>query len=92
MYTKPTHIVHRAYQVALSFAQYIYGIYLGLNSKRIDPPVKCTCLIIVHFVALPFLVRTELLLAPLLPLFTGYIISLLGFNVAKHVLPLYFGS
>ncbi|KAH9849020.1 UNC-50-like protein [Lenzites betulinus] len=55
------------------FAQYVYGIYLGLNT-------------------LPFLVRTELLLAPLLPLFTGYIVSLLGFNVAKHVLPLYFGS
>ncbi|KAI9061610.1 UNC-50-like protein, partial [Trametes sanguinea] len=55
------------------FAQYIYGIYLGLNT-------------------LPFLVRTELLLAPLLPLFTGYIISLLGFNVAQHILPLYFGS
>lgn len=45
-----------------------------------------------HPIALPFLVRTELLLAPLLPLFTGYIVSLLGFNVAKHVLPLYFGS
>ncbi|KAH8101896.1 UNC-50-like protein [Cristinia sonorae] len=42
--------------------------------------------------ALPFLVRSELLLAPLLPLFTGYVVSLLGFNVAKHVLPLYFGS
>ncbi|TCD68368.1 hypothetical protein EIP91_010877 [Steccherinum ochraceum] len=42
--------------------------------------------------ALPFLVRSELLLAPLLPLFIGYVISLLGFNVAKHVLPLYFGS
>lgn len=56
-----------------AFAQYIYGVYLGLN-------------------ALPFLVRTELLLGPLLPLFTGYIISLLGFNVAKHVLPVYFGS
>lgn len=42
--------------------------------------------------ALPFLVRTELLLAPLLPLFVGYVISLLGFNVAKHVLPVYFGS
>ncbi|KAI0646653.1 UNC-50-like protein [Trametes meyenii] len=55
------------------FAQYIYGIYLGLNT-------------------LPFLVRTELLLAPLLPLFTGYIVSLLGFNVAKHVLAVYFGS
>ncbi|OCH88399.1 UNC-50-like protein [Obba rivulosa] len=56
-----------------AFAQYVYGIYLGLN-------------------ALPFLVRTEVLLAPLLPLFTGYIVSLLGFNVAKHVLPMYFGS
>ncbi|KAI0747165.1 UNC-50-like protein [Daedaleopsis nitida] len=55
------------------FAQYIYGVYLGVNT-------------------LPFLVRTELLLAPLLPLFTGYIVSLLGFNIAKHVLPLYFGS
>ena len=41
--------------------------------------------------ALPFLVRTELLLAPLLPLFAAYVVSLLGFNVAKHVLPAYFG-
>ncbi|PBK83420.1 UNC-50 protein [Armillaria gallica] len=56
-----------------AFAQYTYGIYLGLN-------------------ALPFLVRSELLLSPLLPLFTAYIISLLGFNVAKHVLAIYFGS
>ncbi|KAL5514463.1 hypothetical protein ACEPAG_2551 [Sanghuangporus baumii] len=54
------------------FAQYMYGVYLGLN-------------------ALPFLVRTELLLSPLLPLFVGYIVSLLGFNIAKHVLPIYFG-
>ncbi|KAI0341392.1 UNC-50-like protein [Trametopsis cervina] len=56
-----------------AFAQYIYGIYLGLN-------------------ALPFLIRSELLLAPLLPLFAAYIVSLIGFNVAKFVLPLYFGS
>ncbi|KAG7447016.1 UNC-50-like protein [Guyanagaster necrorhizus] len=56
-----------------AFAQYTYGIYLGLN-------------------ALPFLVRSELLLSPLLPLFTAYIISLLGFNIAKHVLTIYFGS
>ncbi|KAF8156847.1 UNC-50 [Crassisporium funariophilum] len=54
-----------------AFAQYIYGIYLGLN-------------------ALPFLVRSELLLSPLLPLFTAYIVSLLGFNVAQHVLRAYF--
>ncbi|KAF8880064.1 UNC-50-like protein [Infundibulicybe gibba] len=56
-----------------AFAQYIYGIYLGLN-------------------ALPFLIRSELLLSPLLPLFTAYILSLLGFNVAKHLLTAYFGS
>jgi len=56
-----------------AFAQYTYGIYLGLN-------------------ALPFLIRSELLLAPLLPLFMGYVVSLLGFGVAKHVLSLYFGS
>ena len=43
-------------------------------------------------IALPFLIRTELLLSPLLPLFTGYILTLLGFNVAKHVLEAYFGS
>jgi len=42
--------------------------------------------------ALPFLIRSELLLAPLLPLFAGYIVSLVGFNIATHVLPLYFGS
>jgi len=54
-----------------AFAQYTYGIYLGLN-------------------ALPFLVRSELLLSPLLPLFVIYIISLLGLNVAQFVLHAYF--
>ncbi|KAH8817857.1 UNC-50 [Flagelloscypha sp. PMI_526] len=42
--------------------------------------------------ALPFLIRTSLLLAPLLPLFVGYVISLLGFNVSRWVLGAYFGS
>jgi len=42
------------------------------------------------FIALPFLVRSEFLLSPLLPLFITYIISLLGFNVARHVLHAYF--
>jgi len=54
-----------------AFAQYTYGIYLGLN-------------------ALPFLVRSELLLSPLLPIFTAYIVSLLGFNIAQAVLGFYF--
>ncbi|KAF8837877.1 UNC-50 [Paxillus ammoniavirescens] len=55
------------------FAQYIYGVYLGLS-------------------ALPFLIRAEILLAPLMPLFASYVVSLLGFNVANHALQAYFGS
>ncbi|KAI6003014.1 UNC-50 [Pisolithus albus] len=55
------------------FAQYIYGVYLGLS-------------------ALPFLIRAEILLSPLLPLFASYVVSLLGFNVASHVLRAYFTS
>ncbi|KAF7323611.1 hypothetical protein MKEN_00581600 [Mycena kentingensis (nom. inval.)] len=42
--------------------------------------------------ALPFLARTTLLLAPLLPLGAGYVVSLLGFNVARWVLGVYFGA
>ncbi|KZS97176.1 UNC-50 protein [Sistotremastrum niveocremeum HHB9708] len=56
-----------------AFAQYTYGVYLGLS-------------------ALPFLIRTELLLFPLLPLVATYIVSLVGFNIAKRALALYFGS
>ena len=74
---------------ALRFAQYIYGVYLGLNGESLrNPRLQSTHGI---YLALPFLIRTELLLAPLLPLFAAYIVSLLGFNVAKHVLPFYFG-
>ncbi|KAJ7056244.1 UNC-50 [Mycena amicta] len=42
--------------------------------------------------ALPFLARTTLLLAPLLPLGAAYVVSLLGFNVARWVLRVYFGA
>nr|GAT48853.1 predicted protein [Mycena chlorophos] len=42
--------------------------------------------------ALPFLARTTLLLAPLLPLGAAYVVSLLGFNVARWVLGVYFGA
>ncbi|KAF8217733.1 UNC-50, partial [Mycena galopus ATCC 62051] len=42
--------------------------------------------------ALPFLARTTLLLAPLLPLGAAYVVSLLGFNVARWVLSVYFGT
>ncbi|KAJ7098266.1 UNC-50 [Mycena epipterygia] len=41
--------------------------------------------------ALPFLAHTTLLLAPLLPLGVAYVVSLLGFNVARWVLGVYFG-
>lgn len=78
------HLEHR-------FAQYTYGIYLGLNGKKFCNASKQR-LDLRHTPALPFLIRSELLLSPLLPLFTAYIISLLGFNVAKHVLGVYFRS
>ncbi|KAJ7089206.1 UNC-50 [Mycena belliarum] len=42
--------------------------------------------------ALPFLAHTTLLLAPLLPLGVAYVVSLLGFNVARWVLSVYFGA
>lgn len=41
--------------------------------------------------ALPFLIRSELLLFPLAILFVLYIVSLLGFNVSRNFLELYFG-
>ncbi|WVW78421.1 hypothetical protein I302_100375 [Kwoniella bestiolae CBS 10118] len=44
------------------------------------------------YVALPFIARSELLLSPLLPLFGGYLLSLLGFNIAKFTLEFYFGQ
>lgn len=74
------------------FAQYVYGIYLGLNGACSLGGDGITDAERSSVLALPFLIRSELLLAPLLPLFAAYIVSLLGFNVAKHVLPLYFGS
>ncbi|RSH86715.1 uncharacterized protein EHS24_004986 [Apiotrichum porosum] len=44
------------------------------------------------YAALPFVARSELFLAPLLPLFGGYLLSLLGFNIARTTLELYFGQ
>lgn len=42
------------------------------------------------YAALPFVARSQVLLSPLLPIFGGYLLSLLGFNTAKHALELYF--
>jgi len=41
--------------------------------------------------ALPFLARTEVILLPLIPILTGFIASLLGVNVARRALIMYFG-
>lgn len=41
--------------------------------------------------ALPFLIRSELLLFPIVIFFGLWIVSLLGFNIAKKVLGVYFG-
>ena len=70
----------------------MYGVYLGLNGEISPVPNPIGHIIEWFYVlALPFLIRTELLLSPLLPLFAAYVVSLLGFNVAKHVLTIYFG-
>jgi len=60
------------------------------NSLYLASLSQYTYITYLGFNALPFLARSELLLFPLLPLFIGYIISLLGFNVSKHVLDAYF--
>ncbi|KAG8918848.1 hypothetical protein FRC01_001620, partial [Tulasnella sp. 417] len=60
------------------------------NSLYLASLAQYTYITYLGFNALPFLVRSELLLFPLLPLFVGYLISLLGFNVSKHVLDAYF--
>lgn len=60
------------------------------NSLYLASLAQYTYITYLGFNALPFLVRSELLLFPLLPLFVGYLISLLGFNVSKHVLGAYF--
>jgi len=60
------------------------------NSLYLASLAQYTYITYLGFNALPFLVRSELLLFPLLPLFVGYLISLLGFNVPKHVLGAYF--
>ncbi|KAK1921594.1 transport-related protein [Papiliotrema laurentii] len=43
------------------------------------------------YAALPFVARSEILIAPILPIIVGWLLSLLGFNVARHALELYFG-
>ncbi|KAG8940686.1 hypothetical protein FRC00_012861, partial [Tulasnella sp. 408] len=55
------------------------------NSLYLASLAQYTYITYLGFNALPFLVRSELLLFPLLPLFVGYLISLLGFNVSKHL-------
>jgi len=60
------------------------------NSLYLASLAQYTYITYLGFNALPFLVRSELLLFPLLPLFGAYLVSLLGFNVSKHVLGAYF--
>ncbi|KAH9814327.1 UNC-50 [Melampsora americana] len=42
--------------------------------------------------ALPFLIRSELLLFPIVLFLTLYVVSLLGFNLSKHLLEAYFSG
>ncbi|KAG9001281.1 hypothetical protein FRB94_003771 [Tulasnella sp. JGI-2019a] len=60
------------------------------NSLYLASLAQYTYITYLGFNALPFLIRSELILFPLIPLFAAYLVSLLGFNVSKHVLDAYF--
>jgi hypothetical protein len=79
--------VHKAYSTIQVLRNTSMGCTLAVMVSLLA--TNNTVILIIPL-ALPFLVRTELLLAPLLPLLTAYILSLLGFNVAQHVLAAYF--
>lgn len=81
-----------------SFAQYTYITYLGFNgwyyNFSIGPQLPLPRILTVSnlgsLTALPFLVRSRLMLFPLLPFLISYVVSLLGFNISRYVLALYF--
>lgn len=75
-----------------SFSQYIYITYLGLSGACIALYISRDAHESTWFLALPFLVRSKLVLFPLIPLLIFYVVSLLGLNISRSVLSLYFGE
>ena len=74
---------------AVAFGYYTIICFLGYNgmislSKLVDPLIS----LIPTRPALPFLHHTELLLSPTFVYAILWIISLFGFNIPKHILPL----
>jgi len=69
--------------------KFVGGILLG-NTLYLIALCQYVYIVYVGLNALPFLRRTKALLIPIPFIFAGYIASLLGFNVAHHVLLYYF--
>ncbi|ORX33891.1 UNC-50 protein [Kockovaella imperatae] len=66
-------------------------LFIG-NTLFLVAGIQYTYVTYLGYAALPFVARSELFLAPLLPIFGGYLLSLLGVNIARLTLELYFGK
>ncbi|KAF8316614.1 UNC-50 [Clavulina sp. PMI_390] len=74
--------------ICLWLGNTIYLVAMPLSSIL---PLDANCVALLsHILALPFLVRSRLLLFPLIPLLIGYVVSLLGFNISRAVVSFYF--
>ncbi|GFZ47725.1 hypothetical protein JCM24511_05472 [Saitozyma sp. JCM 24511] len=67
------------------------SLFFG-NTLFLIAQVQWVYVMYLGIAALPFVARSEFLLAPLLPIVGGYLLSLLGFNMPRHALELYFGQ
>lgn len=68
-----------------------WGALLLGNSLFLLAATQYVYVVYLGYSALPFVARAELFLAPLLPLGVGWVLSLLGLNVARAALEAYFG-
>lgn len=75
-----------SHALTLSFSFKDLG-YNGTLHPRLSAPDSLTT----SLAALPFLIRSELLLFPIVIFFALYVVSLLGWNIAKVVLETMFG-
>lgn len=75
----------------VSATWYCYGTFLGFNGKMVNLMSNNKLLTCFHLV-LPYLVRTELLLYPIVGFIVTFIVlSVLGLNVSENVIGFYFG-
>ncbi|KAI8444646.1 UNC-50 [Phakopsora pachyrhizi] len=65
------------------------SLWIG-NSLYLIAVIQYAYITYLGYNALPFLIRSESLLLPILPFLILYVISLLGFNISKNFLDIYF--